>query len=179
MLFNPELIEIGHTKKTYGISGAVRLTIFDDFLDVYADLPFVFIKIDGLPVPWKVEHYTEERNLCVKFKDIETPEEAQLLTGQPLYAAKQDLPSAAIAIQSDQTKEDWTHFSVFDAADQNVKIGIIKEIQEFPHQIMALVEQSDGTEHYIPMVEEYIVDINVEEKKITFNLPEGLLDLSL
>ncbi len=179
MLFDPELIEIGHTKKTYGVSGAVRLTIFDDFLDVYEDLPFLFIKIDGLPVPWEVEHYTEERNLCVKFTDIETPEEAQLLAGQPLYAAKQDLPSASIAIKAEQKSGDWINFSVFNTADQNVQIGIIKEIQEFPHQIMALVEQSDGTEHYIPMVEEYIVDIDVEAKKITFNLPEGLLDLSL
>ncbi len=56
------------------------------------------------------------------------------------------------------------------------EIAEIEEVVEFPQQEMAYVTYNDKT-ILLPLHPNFIVEIDRENKIITMNLPEGLLDL--
>jgi 16S rRNA processing protein RimM len=64
----------------------------------------------------------------------------------------------------------------FEIIDEKLgSIGNILEILELPEQIMAVV--SKGTDQYlIPMVDDFIIEVDQELKVIRMNLPEGILE---
>ena len=56
------------------------------------------------------------------------------------------------------------------------KLGIVQEIVQLPGQDLLSVESAKG-EVLIPMVKQIIVSIDVDQKIIQINPPEGLLDV--
>jgi len=172
-------IEIGHTKKTYGVGGDVRVTIYDQFLAYYDLFPFVFIEMDGIPVPWQVEHIKEIAGLCFKFSNVNSPEEAQDLTGKPMLIAEEDLPSQ-IEITNIPTGLKYSHFvgySVFLESNPSQPIGVITDVQEYPNQEMAIIKNPDGGTHLVPMVDAYFHKITIDKRELILDLPEGLIEI--
>lgn len=54
-------------------------------------------------------------------------------------------------------------------------IGSVLEVQNLPGQDLLEIETSRGV-RLIPMVHQFIKEIDTEEKKITVEIPEGLVD---
>ena len=59
----------------------------------------------------------------------------------------------------------------------NELIGEVKEVVKLPGQDLLSVDQN-GIEVLIPMVKQIIISINILDKKIVVNPPEGLLDVT-
>ncbi len=179
MDWDKDFIEVGHSKKTYGVRGEVRVNIYDHFKTNFHNLKFIFLKMDGLPVPWQIEHWKTEPIECIKFADINDPESAHPMTGKPMYAHKKDLPESLLVTESDALE--YGHlvgFEVYTMLDPGSSIGIIHEIQNFPNQEMAIIKNTEGRERLIPLVPDYIAKIDASERKIIFDLPEGFLELT-
>ena len=73
----------------------------------------------------------------------------------------------------------WKDLVNYTAIDNiSGEIGIIKEVYEYPMQMIAkcLV---DGKEILFPLNDDIVIEIDEEEKKIFVELPEGLLDVYL
>ncbi|MNT82127.1 16S rRNA-processing protein RimM [compost metagenome] len=58
------------------------------------------------------------------------------------------------------------------------ELGEILEVNEYPQQFVATVLYQE-TEILFPLNEDFIVEIDDEEKILTLDLPEGLLDVYL
>ncbi|MEU9469876.1 ribosome maturation factor RimM [Streptomyces avermitilis] len=56
------------------------------------------------------------------------------------------------------------------------EVGRITEISHLPSQDLFVVERSDGSEVYIPFVEEIVVEIDLEEQRAVIDPPPGLID---
>ncbi|MDX3456016.1 ribosome maturation factor RimM [Streptomyces sp. ME02-8801-2C] len=56
------------------------------------------------------------------------------------------------------------------------EIGRITEISHLPSQDLFVVERPDGSEVYIPFVEEIVVEIDLEEQRAVIDPPPGLID---
>ena len=65
-------------------------------------------------------------------------------------------------------------FVLFDK--EKTRIGSIREIVEYPQQLIAVVEY-EGKEIMIPLAEQLIIEIDEENQKLVMELPEGILDL--
>lgn len=55
-------------------------------------------------------------------------------------------------------------------------IGRITEISHLPHQDLFVVARPDGTEVYVPFVEEIVTGIDLEEQRAVIDPPPGLID---
>ncbi|GGX20580.1 ribosome maturation factor RimM [Streptomyces malachitofuscus] len=55
-------------------------------------------------------------------------------------------------------------------------VGRISEISHLPTQDLFVVERPDGTEVYVPFVEEIVTEIDLEEQRAVIDPPPGLID---
>lgn len=60
---------------------------------------------------------------------------------------------------------------------QGETLGQLQNVIKETAQSLYVVETPEGKKIYIPGVPAFILEKNLETKKITVNLPEGLLDL--
>ena len=106
----------------------------------------------------------------VSFDSISTIDQAEQLVGHSVLVRKADLPEGY-----DQSLLDLVGFEVF-SRDQG-HIGTIVNLEENPAHPLLVVESSTGSTIHIPLVEEFLVDLNEEERRIELDLPAGLVEL--
>lgn len=163
-----EYTKIGFFNKPHALSGEIKLVVDSGFESDLESAAVVFTEQDGQPFPYFVEHVNIGNQIIVKLEDVDNPEDAKSLKGNPIYL-KSDLVSQ-------EEEEDWDYLN-FRVIDQTLgEVGVIKEIAEYPEQVMAIV-QSEDKDILIPLVEAFIYSIDVERKIVNVVLPEGLLDL--
>lgn len=166
-----EYTSIGFTKKLYGIKGAVRIKIEEPFSDYFLKSEVVFLEIEGRKIPYFIQQVIDAPPLRVIFEEHTDRTKAQSLTGKEIFA-----PTHLVQPE-DPVSIDLTilmGFKIEDSTDG--LIGTILEIQEFPQQLMAVVEYREK-EILIPLHEDLIENIEQESQTIFVSLPEGLLDL--
>ena len=169
MIKEEEVYKIGRLGKTHGVKGEISFLFDDDVFD-RVDADYLVLKIDGILVPFFMEEYrfTSDTNAIVKFEDIDTQERAQELTGTDVYFPR------ALADDADEGIS-WAAivgFTIIDAENQK-PVGRIASVDDTTLNI--LFELEDG--HLIPASENLITDIDKENKTITINIPDGLLEL--
>ncbi|MFQ5445444.1 MAG: ribosome maturation factor RimM [Saprospiraceae bacterium] len=172
-----EYIVIGHTKKTHGARGGLKVSIKDFYLQDFLETEVVFLALSGKPVPFFVESITGRETLILKLEDINSPTDAKLLTSKEIQLRRSDLvPDEERIIEEGEAPfEKYTGYLARDL--KAGEIGAIAEIVELPQQIMALVRRNDGKETLIPLHDSLIHHVDTAARVITFHLPDGLLDL--
>lgn len=170
-----DFIEIGQLKKTFGVEGILRVSVRKVFEADFLDTSVIFVAEGGHKVPYFVEEIHSEGELLIKLEDIDAKESATTISGNAVFLRKSDLKKAPL--DSLVLLDDFLYLSGFTIKDETVgDIGSIIEVFEMPYQIMALVNYREK-EIYIPINEKLITDVNHDQKIITMDLPEGLLNL--
>ena len=60
--------------------------------------------------------------------------------------------------------------------DQEQKVlGIVSKVEEFPAQITLRVRRNKEKDFFVPFVKQFIVNVDIDNKKITINVLEGML----
>ena len=169
MIREEEVYKIGKLGKTHGVKGEVSFLFDDDVFD-RVDADYLILMIDGILVPFFMEEYRfrSDTTAIVKFCDIDTQERARELTGCDVY-----FPRALT--DSDKGSISWAEIVGYSIVDANTgrTVGKIASIDDSTINILFCLE--DGT--LIPASEELITDIDQENRIITINIPQGLLDL--
>ena len=101
---------------------------------------------------------------------LRVPRTGRITHIQEQLVRKADLPEGY-----DRSLLDLVGFEVF-SRDQG-HIGTIVSLEENPAHPLLVVESSTGSTIHIPLVEEFLVDLNEEERRIGFDLPAGLVEL--
>jgi len=167
-------IEIGHTKKTYGVNGELKVHIEEHFQEDFREAGVLFLEIQGGQVPFFIENQREAGAWLVKLDEVDTPEEAVPLTGKKIFLRREDLRHTD---GEGEEVSDLRLLEGFTIVDKEAGvIGGIEEVIELPQQLTAVVEY-EGREVLIPLSEELITGVHPEEQVIEMDLPEGLLDL--
>ena len=169
MIKEEEVYKIGKLGKTHGVKGEISVLFDDDVFD-RVDADYLVLMIDGILVPFFMEEYRfrSDTTAIVKFCDIDTQERARELTGCDVWFPR------ALADSDDDTIT-WAAIVGFDIIDANSgqPVGRIASVDDTTLNILFCLE--DG--RLIPASEDLITGINKENKQITINIPEGLLDL--
>jgi 16S rRNA processing protein RimM len=169
MIKKEEVFKIGRLGKAHGVKGEVSFHFDDDIFD-RVECEYLVLEIDGILVPFFMEEYRFRNGYLafVKFRDVDTQERASELTGCDVYfprdlaAAEDEMPILSMLVG----------FSIVDAAT-NKSIGVIEDVNDQTANI--LFELDNGA--LIPASDELITDIDKEQRQITIELPEGLLEL--
>jgi 16S rRNA processing protein RimM len=170
-------IAIGHTNKTFGTDGEIKVFVKDRFLEDFADSSFIFLEIKGNKVPFFVESLRFTNVLLVKVEDVDSPEAAIELTGKEIFLREEDMASARKRKKErgpDQFYERYIGFMIKDATQGEV--GRIQEIIELPQQVLAVVTYRER-ELLVPLNDAFIKKAEEGNQTLLMALPEGLLDL--
>ena len=166
-----DYIKIGQTKKLYGIKGGLRVLIEDHYLEMFLQRKVLFLNIEGRKIPYFIAKMVEASPFRIIFEDHQDRSSALALTGKEIYIPIADLPDSLTS------SLDLTTLDGFTLSDAELGIiGTIKEIQEFPQQLMALVTYQEK-DILIPLHENLISNIEMDTQKIFVSLPDGLLEL--
>ena len=169
MIRQEEVYKIGRLGKAHGVKGEVTFQFDDDVFD-RTDADYLILDIDGILVPFFMEEYRfrSDALALVKFCDVDTQERASELTGSNVYFPRalaedeEGMPSLASLIG----------FDLVEAKD-GIRVGTIATIDDSTANL--LFELEDG--RLIPASDDLITDINIKERTIKMEIPEGLLEI--
>lgn len=166
-------IHIGFTKKPFGVKGELKLAVDEKYWTSLAAAKVVFLEIQGRQVPYFVETVRLESNVYIKFDEVDAKETASKLSSKKLFMRAGEVKEDYI--ETDQLV--YGKCEGFTIIDQVVgTVGVILRVEEFPQQEMAMLEYN-GNEIMIPLNDQLIQSIDVEQKELQMTLPEGLLEL--
>jgi len=165
---------LGSITKKHGTSGDVVVFMDTDQPQAYTQLESVLVKSDGGLVPFFIEKITplKEQQYRFTFEEIKTISEAQEWIGAELYLPLTLLPPL-------DGKKFYYHevigFQVI--AESQGEIGIIAEVLDRPSQPLIAITSDQGEEILVPAIDDFILSIDREQKKLYIQVPEGLIDL--
>ena len=164
---------LGKITRRHGLAGNVILKLDTDQPELYNKLESIFVEINGLLVPFFIEKSSihREKFLRTQFEDMDSEEAADTIVGRDVYLPLTMLPKL-------EGNKFYYHEVVgFDAIDQRLgNFGTILRISD--NGVQALFEvQKDEAIILIPLIDEFIIEVNRKNKSILFNTPEGLIDL--
>ncbi|GAB1417052.1 ribosome maturation factor RimM [Paludibacter sp.] len=172
MILKEHLIPIGRINKPHGVHGEMS---FSFSIDVFnqEELPFFIMEVDGCFVPFTVEEYrinTNDSGL-LKIEGINNEAEVRDFVGANIYVQKDELDDV------DNTEISADYFIGFRIDDKSYgKVGVIDDIDQSTENALFIINNADN-ELLIPICDDYILEIDYENKIILVDLPVGLLEL--
>lgn len=163
---------LGKITRKHGLQGNVLLKLDTDQPELYDQLESVFIELNGLLTPFFIQktYRSKDDVLNLLFKNTNEQMIEQLL-GKNVFLPLSTLPKL-------EGKQFYYHevigFSIKDEKDRDY--GVIKEINDLAAQPYFIL-QLNGKEINIPIIKDWIIEVNREQKTITMELPEGLLEV--
>ncbi|MGA3104564.1 MAG: ribosome maturation factor RimM [Terriglobales bacterium] len=173
-----EWITLAVVIKTQGRHGEVAAELHTDVPDRFrAEMELSALMKNGERRDVKIEDlWPHKSSLVLKFQGIETINDAE-----PFVGAELQLPSSERA----NLEAGWTYLSdligctVFDGQQE---IGAIEDVQfgagEAP---LLVVRNKDGKAklpYEIPFAEAFLEKLDLKQKQVRMNLPEGLLEVN-
>jgi 16S rRNA processing protein RimM len=163
MITNKQVISIGRLTRTHGKRGELQCLMSNDYWD-NADATFIILKLDNILVPFRVLDWRGKGSdsLILKLDHINDELAAQQLIGTEAFMLICDIN------QEDEIMPTWQSLVGFKVIDTDQgELGIVDIVDETT--INTLITLSDG--RLIPIHEDFIIDINAEDKLLTICLP--------
>ena len=156
-------LEAGKILNTFGVRGEVKLDPWCDSAEFLKPLKTLYI--DGAPRA-VASSRVHKGMLIIRFADVEDVNGAMLLKNKIVYFARSDvhLPKGRHFVA------DLLGAAVVD--EQGAEIGKLTEVLDMPAGQVYVVQGE--TEHTIPAVPEFILDIDADGKVIRVHLIEGM-----
>ena len=166
---------LGKIAKKFSFKGEVLAYLDTDEPELYQNLESVFVELNKTLVPFFIESSSlhKEKFLRVRFEDIQTEEDADEIMGSEIYLPLSMLP------QLEGTQFYFHEVIGFDVLDtKHGNIGKISAINDSGSQPLFEINKN-GIELLIPLIDDFIIDLDRKNKTITLETPEGLVDLYL
>ncbi|QBZ97424.1 ribosome maturation factor RimM [Flavobacterium sangjuense] len=166
---------LGKIAKKFSFKGEVLIYLDTDEPELYENMESVFVEFNKNLVPFFIENGSLHKNdfLRVQFEDVDTEAEADTLLGCEVYLPLSMLPKL-------EGNQFYFHEVIgFEIEDKRLGVfGKIVSINDTTAQ--PLFEVVNGSvEILIPMIDQFLVKIDRENKKVVMDLPEGLVEMYL
>lgn len=169
-----EFIKIGYISKAFGFKGELKFAL--NVASLSKDFPaFVWIYIDGKPVPFCIEKVAVQNDLngILKLEDINEEATAMSLKNKSIYCEDAIYDTY---FEREDSLEQLIGYTVIDK--EKGDIGEVVQIIENtlqPNLVLAFQEK----EILIPYTDAIITHIDDKKKTIHINAPDGLIELYL
>ena len=166
---------LGKIAKKFSFKGEVLIYLDTDEPELYENMESVFVEFNKNLVPFFIENSSLHKNdfLRVQFEDVDTEEEADSILNCDVYLPLSMLPKL-------EGNKFYFHEVIgFEIEDKRLGVfGKIVSINDSSAQ--PLFEIINGTvEILVPMIDQFLVKIDRENKKVIMDLPEGLVEMYL
>jgi 16S rRNA processing protein RimM len=167
-----DLLPVGTIARTHGIQGKLILRLEETEANDIPEKEWVFVKIDGLPVPFFISEVNDinDNKVIIAFETVKTESDARKLAGCRIYVNKKSL--------SERTKKLHERKSIIGYTVHDKKIGIIGTVVEIIDiSENPVVRVIGNKELMVPYNKDFILKISHKDKLLQVMLPEGLLEI--
>ncbi len=177
MITRDELVDIGRYNKPHGVNGEISATVDCD-IDVLERFSCLVSDVDGIFVPFFIKQLRTKsaQSVLLTVDGINDDTEAALLVNKDIYVLKREYSRIAQESESDDYPIDYfIGFSV-DEQDGTV-LGEIVDVDDTTANVLFKVKTPGDKEVLVPAVDDFIVDIDIDKRQLTMNIPKELLQL--
>lgn len=169
---NSDLVAVAKIVKSRGLRGELVADVLTDFPERFEDLETVTALLpDGARQSLKIERFWFQKGRIVfKFIEFDSIEAAETLRNAEICI----LESEAVELEEDEFF-DWELENCAVETVEGERIGRVKELMRTGGTEILVVEGAEK-EYLIPFAETICVEVDVENKVIKVDAPEGLLE---
>jgi 16S rRNA processing protein RimM len=174
LMAKTEYFEFGYLTKPHGLKGAFHVFMDVDDPYAYESLDAVFVQQGNEMVPYFIAELQirDNMNLMV-LEGIDSVDSAKELVGSKLF-----LPVAMLPKLNDNQ---YYYHEIVDYQVVDLILGPLGNVKEVystgAQDVIIMIYQ--GVEVLIPLTDEIVPQVDKNNKVITTQLPEGLLDVYL
>lgn len=166
-----EKVTVARVAKIFGTEGELTLSLFDTFPQDFNMSEPLMVTIDSLAVPLFCDRFQRRgrSGALVVFSDIYSERSALEFVGKELFMEFE--PEVEVNDGRIYLEDMVGYRAIMEGSPE----GMIADFIDGENPLFRIM--IDQTEIYIPAVESFMLDINAKKKCVTFDLPDGLLDL--
>ena len=166
-----EYFEIGQIVNTNGLKGVLKVKPFTDDITKFERLKAIYIDFKGNLRAFKIEKvWYHKQMVMLKLEGINSIEEAEKYRNCFIRIDRKDeeeLPEDVYYIQ------DLIDCVVY--TDESVILGTLKDVFPTGSNDVYVVKAEDGKEILLPAIGDVIKEVDIQNKKITVHLLDGLI----
>ncbi|NLP34713.1 MAG: ribosome maturation factor RimM [Clostridiales bacterium] len=164
-------LRVGVISSTHGIRGEVKVYPTTDDVNRFKELKEVILDTGKDLLPLEIENVKFFKKMVIlKFKGINDINDIEKYRGKDLLVTREN----AVPLEENE-------YFIYDVlgsvvvTEDGTQLGILEEILTTSANDVYVVRTDTNKEILLPSIKECILDINLEEKKITVHLMDGLL----
>ena len=166
---------LGKIAKKFSFKGEVLIYLDTDEPELYDNMESVFVEFNKNLIPYFIENSSLHKNdfLRVKFEDIDKESDADEIINCEVYLPVTMLPKL--------TGNKFYFHEVIGFEIEDNRLGVFGKIVSINDtSAQPLFEVINGNvEILVPMIDQFLVKIDRENKKVIMDLPEGLVEMYL
>ncbi len=166
-----DYIKVGWITNTHGIKGELKIHPLTDDINRFDDLKKVYLGNNKVAAEIERVKYIKGW-VILKFKEFNNINEVLQYKGDYIYIDERD----RVELPED-------HFFIFDIIDCSVyttkgeKVGLVVDVLQYAsNDVYVVKDHNNEKEYLIPAVKEFVVEVDVEDKKIIIDPIEGMIE---
>ena len=165
-------LEIGKIVNTHGLRGEVKVVPWTNTPDVFEDIEYVYVK-GKEEKKFEISNIKyQKNNIIVKLKGLDDITDAERLKNAVLTTDREQLPELS---EGEYYIEDLIGCEIF--SEEGKSYGRLDDVINTGSKEIYVVKRQGMKDLLIPVIDEVVLNIDIEAKKIIVRLMEGLEDL--
>lgn len=167
-----DLLQVGVISSMHGVHGEVKVFPTTSDPARYKYLKEVLLDTGKEMITLKLKGVKFFKQfVIVKFEGYDNPNDIEKYKGKPIYVTREN----AVELDDDEYfVADLYDIDVYE--DNGEKLGVIIDVIETGSNDVYTVKCVDGTELLLPAIKECILDVDIEGRKMTVHVMDGLRD---
>lgn len=166
-----QFITIGKVVSTQSNKGEVNVLPLTDSTDRFKNLDTVFLRNSNSLTTLNIEKIRiKENTVILKLKDIENIQEAKMIVGSFLEIKRKN----AVKLP----KDNYFVFEIIGLevySENNIFLGKVENVISTGSNDVYIIKNKNKKELLIPAIREVVKNINLENKRITIKMVDGLI----
>lgn len=166
------MIRVGKIVATHGLQGSLIMThVAGDGRWMKKGHALMVEMQKGSYIPYFVSEFriVNDKEFNLNMEDLDNVENAKKLVGKHVYVEE-----ALLAGYAKESPLLWMGFTVTDV--HVGLLGVMEDVMQTPNQWLGKIIYKDK-EVLIPLLNQFIKDIQIKQKRLIMELPAGLMDV--
>ncbi|HJB82090.1 MAG TPA: ribosome maturation factor RimM [Candidatus Mediterraneibacter intestinavium] len=165
-----QFLQVGVISSTHGIRGEVKVFPTTDDAARFKELKKVLLDTGKERIELEIQSVRFFKQfVIVKFKGIDNINDIEKYKGKSLFVARED---AAQLEEDEYYIGDLIGMDVF---TEEGHFGVLRDVMETGANEVYIVDSDSHGEVLIPAIRQCVLDVDVEENRMTVRLMEGLI----
>lgn len=167
-----KMLQVGAITSTHGIRGEVKVFPTTDDPNRFKKLKEVVLDTGKEQLTLEIQSVKFFKQFVIlKFKGYDNINDIEKYKGKNIYVTREN----AVKLEKDEYFIADMIGSVVEDEDGNV-LGTLKDVMQTGANDVYVVENQEGKEFLFPAIKECVLQVDIEQQKITVHIMPGLLD---